>query len=56
MSVNPIHGAAPVTQTQAPQPAPAPVQGDHDGDADDTAGAAKSSPQAHVGGLVDRDA
>ncbi|HVY86054.1 MAG TPA: hypothetical protein VG943_13035 [Caulobacterales bacterium] len=56
MSITPIAANTPAPATQTQSPPAAPSRGDHDGDADDKAGAARSSPQKHVGGLVDRDA
>lgn len=55
MTITPANSTANVAPTQMQQPVFAPVKGDGDGDADDQAAAARSSPQQHVGTIIDRD-
>ena len=55
MAVTPVKPQPQTIPIQSTQPQ-APVKGGNDHDGDDAVGASKSSPTAHVGGLVDKDA
>ena len=56
MPVKPQPLTIPAQSTPPQTPVQTSVKGGDDHDGDDAGGATKSSPTAHVGGLVDKDA